>query len=132
MEHALYALRSRRVDPEIQRLPQADGETPADRARATALVDFLDEVSLQRLQQESDERLQRIQSTTARLYEMVDHFSNQRAEFKGYLTSAISLDDTALSFAKDKMRLQEHQTTSMAESLVSIANHYDQVANVLM
>ncbi|KAF9954166.1 autophagy protein 17 [Mortierella alpina] len=131
MEHALYALRSRRVDSEIQRLPQADGETPADRARATALVDFLDEVSLQRLQQESDERLQRIQSTTARLYEMVDHFSNQRAEFKGYLTSAISLDDTALSFAKDKMRLQEHQTTSMAESLVSIANHYDQVANVL-
>ncbi|KAF9290026.1 Structural maintenance of chromosomes protein 3 [Mortierella alpina] len=62
---------------------------------------------------------------------MVSHFSNQRAEFKGYLTSAISLDDTALSFARDKMRLQEHQTTSMAESLVSIANHYDQVANVL-
>lgn len=119
------------MDSEIQRLPSSDGEPPADRARATALFDFLDEVSLQRLQQESDERLQRIQSRTARLYEMVSHFSNQRAEFKGYLTSAISLDDTALSFARDKMRLQEHQTTSMAESLVSIANHYDQVANVL-
>ncbi|KAF9964781.1 Structural maintenance of chromosomes protein 3 [Mortierella alpina] len=131
MEHALHALRSRRVDSEIQRLPNSDGEPPADRARATALFDFLDEVSLQRLQEESDERLQRIQSRTARLYDMVSHFGNQRTEFKGYLTSAISLDDTALSFARDKMRLQEHQTTSMAESLVSIANHYDQVANVL-
>ncbi|KAF9432394.1 autophagy protein 17 [Entomortierella beljakovae] len=54
-----------------------------------------------------------------------------RIEYKGYLANAIQLDETALNSARDKMLLQEHQTTSMADMLVSLANHYDQVAKVL-
>lgn len=151
MELALRALKGRQVDPEIQK-PHPDnnnndkrnnspeGTTPgtvSDDAtaavppKATVLFDFLDEVSLQRLQQESTERIQRIQATTQRLQELVIHFGNQRTEFKGYMTNAITLDESALSFARDKMLLQEQQTTTMAELLVSLAKHYDQVVQVL-
>ncbi|KAG0297924.1 hypothetical protein BGZ98_000378 [Dissophora globulifera] len=99
--------------------------------KATVLFDFLDEASLQRLMTESSERMQRIQSATGRLQELVLFFGDQRTEFKGYLTNAITLDESALSFAREKMHLQEDHTTNMAESLVSLANHYDQVAQVL-
>lgn len=153
MELALRALKGRQVDPEIQkphpknnnnnnnnRNDNPEGTTPravSDDATATAppkatvLFDFLDEVSLQRLQHESAERIQRIQATTQRLQELVIHFGNQRTEFKGYMANAITLDESALSFARDKMLLQEQQTTTMAELLVSLAKHYDQVVQVL-
>ncbi|KAG0069839.1 autophagy protein 17 [Linnemannia elongata] len=150
MELALRALKGRQVDPEIQK-PHPDNNdnkrninpegttsgTMSDDVsttappKATVLFDFLDEVSLQRLQQESTERLQRIQATTQRLQELVIHFGNQRTEFKGYMTNAITLDESALSFAREKMLLQEQQTTTMAELLVSLAKHYDQVVQVL-
>ncbi|KAF9137987.1 Structural maintenance of chromosomes protein 3 [Mortierella sp. GBA39] len=151
MELALRALKGRQVDSEIQ-IPHPDnnnnnkrnnnleGKTPGTASddvttnappKATVLFDFLDEVSLQRLQQESTERIQRIQSTTQRLQELVIHFGNQRTEFKGYMTNAITLDESALSFAREKMLLQEQQTTTMAELLVSLAKHYDQVVQVL-
>ncbi|KAG0071610.1 Structural maintenance of chromosomes protein 3 [Linnemannia elongata] len=150
MELALRALKGRQVDPEIQK-PHPDNNdnkrnnnpegttsgTVSDEVtttappKATVLFDFLDEVSLQRLQQESTERLQRIQATTQRLQELVIHFGNQRTEFKGYMTNAITLDESALSFAREKMLLQEQQTTTMAELLVSLAKHYDQVVQVL-
>lgn len=150
MELALRALKGRQVDPEIQK-PHPDNNdnkrnnnpegttsgtvsddvTTAAPPKATVLFDFLDEVSLQRLQQESTERLQRIQATTQRLQELVIHFGNQRTEFKGYMTNAITLDESALSFAREKMLLQEQQTTTMAELLVSLAKHYDQVVQVL-
>lgn len=145
MELALRALRSRQVDPEIQKphpnnnnnedTPAGTAETPESGTtttpKATVLFDFLDEVSLQQLQQESTERIQRIQMTTQRLQELVIHFGNQRTEFKGYMTNAIALDESALSFAREKMHLQEQQTTTMAELLVSLAKHYDQVVQVL-
>ncbi|KAG0376231.1 autophagy protein 17 [Mortierella sp. AD032] len=154
MELALRALRSRQVDPEIQRpypdsqsnnngdnstgAAEARGEgsagatnTSGNTPKATVLFDFLDEVSLQRLQQESTERIQRIQTTTQRLQELVVHFGNRRTDFKKYMTNAIPLDESALSFAREKMHLQEQQTTTMAELLVSLAKHYDQVVHVL-
>ncbi|KAF9391757.1 autophagy protein 17 [Podila verticillata] len=134
MEYALRALRSKEVDPEIQktmRQDEHDQKSTGESSRAVVLFDFLDEVSLNQLQQESSERMQRIQSTTSRFRDLVVMFSELRTEFKGYLTNAITLDDSALSFAREKMHLQEQQTTSMAESLMSLANHYDQVAQVL-
>ncbi|KAF9097342.1 Structural maintenance of chromosomes protein 3 [Mortierella sp. GBA35] len=149
MEHALRALRSRQVDAEIQKPHPANtsnshGDASAGGGstgtndnpnnatpKATVLFDFLDEVSLQRLQQESTERIQRIQATTQRLQDLVIHFGNQRTEFKGYMANAITLDESTLSFARDKMHLQEQQTTTMAELLVSLAKHYDQVVHVL-
>lgn len=136
MEYALRALRSKDVDPEIQKTVRLNehGQTTMigeESSRAVVLFDFLDEVSLNQLQQESSERMQRIQSTTSRLRDLVEMFSHLRTEFKGYLTNAITLDDLALSFAQEKMHLQEQQTTSMAVSLVSLANHYDQVAQLL-
>ncbi|KAG0023242.1 Structural maintenance of chromosomes protein 3 [Podila clonocystis] len=136
MEYALRALRSREVDPEIQKVVRLDEHgqrttNDEESSRAVVLFDFLDEVSLNQLQQESSERMQRIQSTTSRLQDLVEMFSQLRTEFKGYLTNAITLDDSALSLAREKMHLQEQQTTSMAVSLVSLANHYDQVAQFL-
>ncbi|KAG0033841.1 Structural maintenance of chromosomes protein 3 [Podila clonocystis] len=136
MEYALRALRSREVDPEIQKVVRLDehGQRTThdeESSHAVVLFDFLDEVSLNQLQQESSERIQRIQSTTSRLQDLVEMFSQLRTEFKGYLTNAITLDDSALSFAREKMHLQEQQTTSMAVSLVSLANHYDQVVQFL-
>ncbi|KAG0315904.1 autophagy protein 17 [Dissophora globulifera] len=139
MEHALRALRSQQVDHEIQQARHDhDGKDMTDSTttkhsgnKATVLFDFLDEASLQRLMIESSERMQRIQSATGRLQELVLFFGDQRTEFKGYLTNAITLDESALSFAREKMHLQEDHTTNMAESLVSLANHYDQVAQVL-
>ncbi|KAF9303180.1 Structural maintenance of chromosomes protein 3 [Mortierella antarctica] len=137
MEYALRALRSNEVDPEIQKTVRLDEHgqrttTGEESSRAVVLFDFLDEVSLNQLQQESSERMQRIQSTTSRLRNLVEMLSQLRTEFKGYLTNAITLDDSALSFAREKMHLQEQQTTSMAVSLVSLANHYDQVAQFLI
>jgi hypothetical protein len=144
MELALRALRSRQVDPEIQKPNPSNinEDTPAGTApapgsdtittpKAAVLFDFLDEVSLQQLRQESTERIQRIQMTTQRLQELVIHFGNQRTEFKGYMANTITLDESALSFAREKMVLQEQQTTTMAELLVSLAKHYDQVVHVL-
>ncbi|KAF9921919.1 autophagy protein 17 [Linnemannia zychae] len=143
MESALRALRNRQVDPEIQKRHPGNNDNPtgitadsvtniSDAApKAAVLFDFLDEVSLQRLEQESTERVQRIQATTQRLQELVVHFSNQRIESKGYMSNAITLDESTLSFARDKMHLQEQQTTTMAELLVSLAKHYDQVVQVL-
>ena len=128
MDQALRALRSKEVDPEIQRTRQQGGRVSS---KAAVLFDFLDEVSLQQLHRESSEHVHRIQSTATRLEELIHHFSEQRAEFKGYMANAITLDESALSFAREKMLLQEHHTTTMAESLVSLANHYDQVAQVL-
>ncbi|GJJ78152.1 autophagy-related protein 17 [Entomortierella parvispora] len=130
MDQALRALRNKEVDPEIQKTRQQGGQSMPHEGRAV-LFDFLDEVRLQQLHRESNERMNRIQSTTTRLEELIYHFSEQRTEFKGYLTNAITLDESALSFAREKMLLQEHHTTTMAESLVSLANHYDQVAGVL-
>jgi len=130
MDQALRALRSKEVDPEIQKTRQQGDQSISHEGRAV-LFDFLDEVRLQQLHRESNERMHRIQSTTTRLEELIYYFSEQRSEFKGYLTNAITLDESALSFAREKMLLQEHHTTTMAESLVSLANHYDQVAGVL-
>ncbi|KAI8599111.1 autophagy protein Apg17-domain-containing protein [Dissophora ornata] len=131
MDNALHALRSREVDPEIQKGYQGDDVLASHNPKATVLFDFVDEVSLQGLQKESGEKMQRIQATTDQLQGLVLYFESQRMEFKGYLTNAISLDESALSFAREKMHLQEHHTTTMAESLVSLANHYDQVTQVL-
>ncbi|KAF9900371.1 Structural maintenance of chromosomes protein 3 [Linnemannia zychae] len=148
MENALRVLRSRQVDPEIQKpypssrsnsddnstdITGAGGGTSAtsNTPKATVLFDFLDEVSLQRLQQESTERIQRIQTDTQRLQELVIHFGYQRTDFKKYTANAITMDESAMSFAREKMHLQEQQTTTMAESLVSLAKHYDQVVKVL-
>ncbi|KAF9354120.1 autophagy protein 17 [Mortierella sp. AD094] len=128
MDHALRALRNKEVDSEIQKARQEDKSLSP---KSTVLFDFLDEASLQRLLEESGEHMQRIRSTTDRLQELVNFFSNQRTGFKGYLTNAIPLDESALTFAREKMQLQEQQTYTMAESLVSLANHYDQVAQVL-
>ncbi|KAF9182630.1 Structural maintenance of chromosomes protein 3 [Haplosporangium sp. Z 11] len=140
MEHALHALRNKEVDSKIRKPAQRNNTSSSptspisasvENPGAVTLFDFLDEVNLQRLQKESNERMKRIQLTANRLHELVQHFSGQRTEFRNYLNSAITLDESALSFAREKMQLQEHHTTSMAESLVSLANHYDQVANVL-
>ncbi|KAF9113570.1 Structural maintenance of chromosomes protein 3 [Mortierella sp. AM989] len=128
MDHALGALRSKEVDSEIQKARQGDKSLSS---KATVLFDFLDEARLQSLLEESGERMQRILSTTDRLQELVGYFSSQRSDFKGYLANAIPLDESALTFAREKMQLQVQQTTTMAESLVSLANHYDQVAQVL-
>ncbi|KAG0018720.1 autophagy protein 17 [Entomortierella chlamydospora] len=128
MDHALRALRNKEVDPEIQKARQEDKSLSP---KPTILFDFLDEASLQRLLDESREHMQRILTTTDRLQELVNYFSNQRADFKGYLNNAIPLDESALTFAREKMQLQEQQTYTMAESLVSLANHYDQVTQVL-
>ncbi|KAF9173848.1 autophagy protein 17 [Mortierella sp. AD010] len=121
MDHALHALRNKEVDPEIQKARQEDKSLSH---KPTVLFDFLDEASLQRLLDESGEHMQRIRSTTDRLQDL-------RADFKGYLNNAIPLDESALTFAREKMQLQEQQTYTMAESLVSLANHYDQVTQVL-
>ncbi|KAG0348496.1 Structural maintenance of chromosomes protein 3 [Podila humilis] len=134
MEHALRALRSKKVDPEIQKSAyrnESDQGTTEHTSRAVVLFDFLDEVSLNQLQEESSERMSRIQSTTSRLRDLVEILSELRTEFKGYMTNAITLDDSALTFVREKMHLQEQQTTTMAESLMSLARHYDQVAQVL-
>ncbi|KAF9428267.1 Structural maintenance of chromosomes protein 3 [Podila epigama] len=129
-------LNSLQVDPNIQQVAQSDGQVPGspsdnNLARAVVLYDFLDQDSLDRLRQESGERTHRIQATTLRLQAIVDMLTEQRTEFKQYLANAITLDDSALTFVREKMQLQEHQTTTMAESLMSLANHYDQVAQVL-
>ncbi|ORZ05305.1 autophagy-related protein 17 [Lobosporangium transversale] len=129
MENALRALRNREVDPEIRKARQ--GDKTFENSKATTLFDFLDEASLQRLQEESNGRMSRIEEITNRLQELVTYLINQRTEFKGYLSSAITLDESALSFAREKMQLQEQHTLTMADSLVSLANHYDQVAQVL-
>ena len=139
MDRALRALRSKEVDPEIQKIRlqggggglQGGGGETSSGGKAAVLFDFLSEVSLRQLHQESNERMQRIQSTTNRLEELIHHFSEQRTDFKTYLANAITLDESALSFAREKMLLQEQHTTTMAESLMSLANHYDQVAQVL-
>ncbi|KAF9201349.1 autophagy protein 17 [Haplosporangium sp. Z 27] len=128
MDHALRALRSKEVDPEIQKARQGDKTLST---KGTVLFDFLDEASLQHLLEESGQRMQKILSATEQLQELVNFFSEQRTEFRGYLANAIPLDESALTFAREKMQLQEQQTTNMADSLVSLANHYDQVAKVL-
>ncbi|KAF9928203.1 Structural maintenance of chromosomes protein 3, partial [Modicella reniformis] len=144
MDHALRVLRDKEVDLEIQKTRQGNNNNNNDDDdddderndhhpnKATVLFDFLDEAQIQRLQQDSIERMRRIQSITDRLQELVTYFGEQhRTEFKGYLNRAITLDESASSFAREKMQLQEQHTTSMAESLVSLANHYDQVTQVL-
>ncbi|KAK3814485.1 MAG: autophagy-related protein 17 [Benniella sp.] len=131
MDHVLRVLRDKQVDPEIQKAHPGSNIQASDHTRAAVLFDFLDEGQIQRLQHESTERMQRIQSITDQLQELVTYFGEQRTEFKSYLTSAITLDESALSFAREKMELQERHTTSMAKSLISLANHYDQVAQVL-
>lgn len=131
MDHVLRVLRDKQVDPEIQRGHPGSNTQASDHTRAAVLFDFLDEGQIQRLQHESADRMQRIQSVTDELQELVTYFGEQRTGFKSYLTSAITLDESALSFAREKMELQERHTTSMAKSLISLANHYDQVAQVL-
>ncbi|KAF9586260.1 Structural maintenance of chromosomes protein 3 [Lunasporangiospora selenospora] len=128
LDQALKDLRSTKVDKEIQKNPSSNS---TDNPKATVLFDFLDDVSLQQLQTESSERMQRIVGTTQRLQELVFFLTDQRSDFKSYLMNAITLDDSAISFAREKMHLQEQHTTTMAESLVSLANHYDQVVQVL-
>ncbi|KAF9973959.1 autophagy protein 17 [Actinomortierella ambigua] len=159
MEQALQALRSRTVDSEIQKTRRLDpniqngeetddeargangenkGETHQQReasrtAREVVLYDFLDEVSLQTLQQASRQKMETIRTIRQRLESTLQQLTEQRKVFKEYLASAIPLDHaSATTFAREKMALQEQQTTSMAESLVSTANHYDQVAQILI
>ncbi|KAI1321428.1 Structural maintenance of chromosomes protein 3 [Mortierella claussenii] len=129
MDHALSALRDKEVDAEIQKARQGDQSHHKPKARV--LFDFLDEASLNRLQDESKEHMQRIVLITDRIRQLVVFFSNKRIEFKSYLSSAITLDESALYIAREKMHIQEQQTLTMADSLVSLANHYDQVAQVL-
>ncbi|KAG0223703.1 autophagy protein 17 [Actinomortierella wolfii] len=149
MECALQALRNRRVDPEIQKTrdlnsslhgnaeeseqsPSSLPATTTTTTRGAVLYDFLDEVSLQTLQQASIEKMDTIRAVNKRLGDILEELTEQRKAFMAYLASAIPLDESATAFVREKMTIQEQQTTTMAESLVSLANHYDQVAQILI
>ncbi|KAF9156894.1 autophagy protein 17 [Actinomortierella ambigua] len=101
--------------------------------REAVLYDFLDEESLQTLQRASREKMETIRTIRQQLEGHLQQLTEQRQAFNAYLASAIPLDHaSATTFAREKIALQEQQTTTMAESLVSTANHYDQVAQILI
>lgn len=53
------------------------------------------------------------------------------ARFWSSSGTAISLEGSGLDFAREERAAQEQETTAMAEVLISLARHYDQIAGLL-
>lgn len=46
-------------------------------------------------------------------------------------SNTISFEESVIEFSRDKCNILDQETRSMAEILVSLAKHYDQVAAAL-
>lgn len=63
---------------------------------------------------------------------LIEHIKNHLLQFTEMLeNNTISFEDSVLEFSRDKCDILDKETRSMAEILVSLAKHYDQVAAAL-
>jgi hypothetical protein len=63
---------------------------------------------------------------------LIEHIKNHLLQFSEMLENhTISFEESVLEFSRDKCNVLDQETHSMAETLVSLARHYDQVAAAL-
>jgi len=60
---------------------------------------------------------------------LIDQIKNHLLQFREMLeNNTISFEESVSEFSRDKCNILDKETSSMAEILVSLARHYDQVA----
>ncbi|CAB4442302.1 unnamed protein product [Rhizophagus irregularis] len=96
------------------------------------LYDYVEEQSVQELKDKTREEVSAIVNYYNNSLTLIEHIKNHLLQFNEMLESnTISFEESVIEFSRDKCNILDQETRSMAEILVSLAKHYDQVAAAL-
>ncbi|CAG8495921.1 4140_t:CDS:10 [Ambispora gerdemannii] len=154
LENTLETLRRKPVDPAIcksaltSNMTTDNGENQTaevslkgliepenlekEKFEKTTLFDYVDEQSIHELKirtQEEVNAIQQFHNDSTNLLKNIDiqleHFNTM------FNNNSISLEESGIEFSDLKCQIQERATSTMAETLMSLARHYDQVSGAL-
>ncbi|KAG9285180.1 hypothetical protein G9A89_004395 [Geosiphon pyriformis] len=152
LESTLDILRSKPVDPAIRKnainlasdnvlaIDNQSGEVSLrglidpdigekDKIEKATLYDYVDEQSVQELKIRTQEEVSAMQQILSDSTNLVSHIDVQLEHFRARLNEhSISLEESGIEFSDEKCKIQEREINSMAETLMSLARHYDQVS----
>ncbi|CAG8461731.1 665_t:CDS:10 [Ambispora leptoticha] len=149
MENTLEILRRKSVDPAIcksaSNMTTENGENQAAEVSLKGLIepenlekekitlfDYVDEQSIQELKIRTQEELNAIQQFHNDSTNLLKNIDIQLDHFNLMLNNnSISLEESGIGFADLKCQIQERATSTMAETLMSLMRHYDQVSGAL-
>ncbi|CAG8504399.1 21800_t:CDS:10 [Rhizophagus irregularis] len=96
------------------------------------LYDYVEEQSVQELKDKTREEVSAIVNYYNNSLTLIEYIKNHLLQFNEMLESnTISFEESVIEFSRDKCNILDQETRSMAEILVSLAKHYDQVAAAL-
>ncbi|GBC05122.1 hypothetical protein RclHR1_06040013 [Rhizophagus clarus] len=96
------------------------------------LYDYVEEQSVQELKDKTREEISAIVNYHNNSLKLIEHIKNHLIQFNEMLeTNTISFEESVIEFSRDKCDILDKETRSMAEILVALAKHYDQVAAAL-
>ncbi|KAL1920480.1 uncharacterized protein VTP21DRAFT_857 [Calcarisporiella thermophila] len=132
----LEKLKKRKVDEKFLQnriINSSDGkiESP-NSSRESTLFDFVDEHSVHELRERTVTELKEIHKLSnqndAVAQSLILHLDQFRSSMVG---NSMSLEDSGLKFAKEKMLMQMQETNAMAEVLMYLTKHYDKLHEAL-
>ncbi|RIA80681.1 autophagy-related protein 17 [Glomus cerebriforme] len=96
------------------------------------LYDYVEEQSVQELKDKTREEISVISNYHNSSSTLIERIKNHLLQFNEMLeNNTISFEESVSEFSHDKCNVLDKETHSMAEILVSLARHYDQVAAAL-
>ncbi|CAJ0745819.1 9509_t:CDS:2, partial [Entrophospora sp. SA101] len=98
-----------------------------DQKKRMTLYEYIDEHGVHELKTKTQDEVSTIQQFFNSSKSILDEISTQLERLREmYESNTISLEESGVEFSYEKSNIQERETHSMAETLVSIARHYDQ------
>ncbi|CAG8554303.1 10277_t:CDS:10 [Paraglomus occultum] len=149
LDKVLNSLRNKIVNPAIRKSaltlddelvdnPDAttkgiDGErTEREENDKVSLYDYIDEISMQELKHKTQEEVANIQQFQSVSSNIVSQISAHISHFRTLFNNCpIDLEESSIAFIQEKSSIHEQETKVMAESLLSLARHDEQVSAAL-
>ncbi|CAG8541092.1 11066_t:CDS:10 [Diversispora eburnea] len=103
-----------------------------DISEKVSLYDYVEEQGIQELKLKTQEEVMAIQRHYNTSSKIIENINNELKKLDEILMSNnISLEESGVDFSHEKYSILEQETQNMAETLESLARHYDQVTAAL-
>ncbi|RHZ84643.1 hypothetical protein Glove_78g56 [Diversispora epigaea] len=109
-----------------------DNNKLKDISEKVSLYDYVEEQGIQELKLKTQEEVMAIQRHYNTSSKVIENINNELKKLDEILmNNNISLEESGVDFSHEKFSILEQETQNMAETLESLARHYDQVTAAL-
>ncbi|RUS17050.1 hypothetical protein BC938DRAFT_476372 [Jimgerdemannia flammicorona] len=155
--HTFHSLRTRKVDEELLRNnlaliaddtarasaesrsddsshnPSSSTAAAANQDLKSTLFDYIDDQGVLELERQARTEIADVENLRSNLQSIYHSLIARIESFEHLLAPAFDpvFDQSAAAFARDQCVVQERETTAMADYLLSLTKHYDQVSHAL-